>query len=350
MKKLSFFSRIALTASVLAVSVPFNFVNAASLTTGSLSLADARPTTASVTYTFQFSGVTLSTTKCLKVQFSDTATGTNKPAGMTLTGAALSATSNYMPTPASWTATPNNATGTVQVAYTTGEIPASASSRTLVLTGITNGSTAATTYFAQFSTYSNNDCATGPIDNATVAFIYVNGQAVSATVDPTLSFSIAGVASSQTVNGSTTTVTSTTSTIPLGTLSTGTNAIAAQDLTVGTNANSGYTVTIKYTGALTGGSHAMTDFTGTNASPTTFSAAGTEAFGYTTNATALGTGTAGRFTSNKWAGFTTSPLEVAYSSSAASATTRIGYQVGISSTTPSGAYSTTIVFVATPTY
>jgi hypothetical protein len=221
-----------------------------------------------------------------------------------------------------------------------------------VLTGITNGSTAGTAYFVQFSTFNNTDCATTPVDNATIAFIYVNGQTVSATVDPTLTFTIAGVASGQTVvTGATTTVTSTSTTVPLGTLSTGANAIAAQDLTVGTNANSGYTVTAKYTAALASLSHNMTDVTGTNASPAAFPGAGTESFGYTTNDTALGTGTTGRFTGNTtWAKFTTSPLEVAYNAAAVSETTRIGYQAGIATTTAAGSYSTTVVFVATPTY
>jgi hypothetical protein len=298
----------------------------------------------------QFSGVSLAPIKCIKIQFSDTATGTTKPTGMTITGALLSASSNYVPTPASWTVANNNANGTTSITYATGETPASAASRTVVLTTITNGSTAGTTYYAQFSTYNNVDCSTSPVDSSTIAFIYVNGQTVSATVDPTLSFSIAGVASAQSVNGATTSVATTTTTIPLGTLSTGANTIAAHDLTIGTNANSGYTVTVKYTGALASGSHNITDHTGTNAAPTAFSAAGTEAFGYTTNDATLGTGTAGRFIANNWSGFTTSPLEVAYNAAPVSQTIRVGYQAGISATTPAGAYTTTVVYVATPTY
>lgn len=176
-------------------------------------------------------------------------------------------------------------------------------------------------------------------------------QAVSLTVDPSISFSIVSVGSSQTVNGATTTVASTATTIPLGTVSSSANAIAAHDLTVATNAGSGYTIYAKYTAVPTSGSNTIEDHTGTNASPTAFSAAGTEAFGYTTDDVTLGTGTANRFISNKWAEFTTSDLEVAYNAAAVSSqTTRVGYQVGVAETTEAGSYMTTVTLTVTPIY
>ncbi len=152
----------------------------------------------------------------------------------------------------------------------------------------------------------------------------------------------------------TTTVASTDGTIPFGTVTTSTNGVAAHDLTVTTNAGSGYTLSIRYTAKPTSGANDIDDHTGTNAAPTTMSP-GTEAFGYTTNDATLGTGTADRFTSsggNKWAAFTTSNAEVAYSStSVSSQTTRVGYQVGISGTTPAGIYGTsTVIVTATPAY
>jgi len=325
--------------------------SAATLSTASATLSDSRTSTASVTYTLQFSGVTTSAMKCMKVSFSDAASAGSKPTGMTITGLALSGTSTYVPTPASWTVTNNNTTGVSSITFATGETPVSASGRTVVLTGITNGSIAETIYFLQFSTFNNVDCATAPVDSSTVAFIYTNGQLVSGTIDPTLSFSVTGVASAQTVNGATTNITTTTTTVPFGTLSASTNRIGAQDLLVATNAGSGYTVTARYSGALSNGAGGtVTDWTGTNAAPTAFSAAGTSAFGYTTNDATLGTGTAGRFISNKWAAFTTSPLEIGYSAVAASETIRVGFQAGISTTTPAGSYVTTVIYVVTPIY
>lgn len=325
---------------------------AATLSSGSESISDSRPSTTAVSYTTTFSGVTLSLTKCIKLVFSDAATAGAVPTGMTTTGAALSGTSTYMPTPAGWTGT-FTTNGTVTLTNATGETPALATGRTVVLTGITNGSTAGTKYFVQFSTYGATDCATSAIDSGTITFIYTAGQAVSLTVDPSIAFTVAGVANALLVNGATTTVTSTATTIPLGTVTTSANAIAAQDLTVTTNAGSGYTVYARYTAAPTSGANTIAAWTGTNAAPTAFSAAGTAAFGYTTNDATLATGTVNRFTSvgNVWAGFTTANLEVAYGAAAvASDVTRVGYQVGIAGTTPAGSYSTTVILTATPTY
>jgi len=272
------------------------------------------------------------------------------PTGMVTSGVSLTGTSTYMPTPASWTAA-SATPGTVKITYATGEIPASSSGRTIVLGGITNGSTAETGYFVQFSTYGNVDCSTSPLDTGVTTFIYTTGQAVSLTVDPTMAFTIDLLAGSQAVNGVTTTVASTDGTIPFGTVTASANSIAAHSLTVTTNAGSGYSVYTRYSQAPTNGTHPITDWTGTNAAPTTFSAAGTEAFGYTTSSTSL-SGTAGRFASSKFAAFTTTNAEVAHSTAAVTSdNTKVAYQVGISGTTPAGTYnSSTVIFTATPAY
>jgi len=324
-------------------------LNSATLTGGSLNLSDSRPSTSSVTYTITFSGVTTSAIKCIQAVFSDSVTGGSAPTGMVTSGAALGGTSTYIPTPASWSVASPQA-GTVKVTYATGETPGGSSSRTVILTGITNGSTADTAYYLQFSTFNNTDCSSSPVDSGVISYIYTSGQSVSATVDPSLSFSIGTVNSGQTVNSATTTDSSTTTTVPFGTLSASANQIVAHDLDIATNAQSGYTVTIKYTGTFNNGTHDMTNKTDTNASPAVFASVGTEEFGYTTEDTTLGTGTADRFSGGKWAGFSTTAYEVAYSASAVDETVRTGYQVGISATTPAGSYTTTVVYTATPTY
>ncbi|MCL4367511.1 hypothetical protein M1563_05085 [Patescibacteria group bacterium] len=324
-------------------------VSAAALSGGSLSLSDSQPSASSVSYTLNWSGVTTSAIKCVKVVFSDAASGGSAPTGMVTSGVGLSGSSDYMPTPGSWSAASAQA-GTVTVTYNSGETPASASDRTIILTGITNGSSAGTTYFAQFSTYNNTDCSSSAVDSGTISYVYTSGQAVSLTVDPAISFSISSVDSGQSVNSSTTTVTTTSTTVPFSTVDDQNNAIAAQTLTVSTNAGSGYTVYARYSAAPSNGTHNITDFTGTNASPSSFSAAGTEAFGYTTESTSL-SGTADRFSGGKWAKFTTSDAEVAHSAAAVSSdATKIGYQVGVSGDTPAGSYTTTVILTATPSY
>ncbi|MEI6462256.1 MAG: hypothetical protein WCO33_01130 [bacterium] len=326
---------------------------AATLTTGSLSQSDSRPSTSN-SYTTQYSGVTLSTIKCIKIVFSDAVIGGSLPSGLVTTSATLdNATTNYMPTPASWS-TNVSVNGTVKITYATGETPASASSRIVKLNTITNGSVVNTIYYAQFSTFNNTDCVTSPVDSGVVAYMHTTAVGVSVIIEPALSFTIAGVASGQSVNGATTNVVSTATSVPLGNVSTSLNRVSAQDLTVTTNAYGGYVVYVKYTGALNSGTANWTNHTGSNSAPTVFPAAGvTEAFGYTTSSTTLPNGTANRFSSNKWAAFTTSEVNnpiAASSVAVANDTTRVGYQASVVSSTASGNYTTTVVFLVTATY
>jgi len=344
----------ALTLGLTPYSPLFGYAKAATLTGASVALSDSRPSTSS-TYTFEFDNITTSTIKCIKVVLSDAATGGSAPAGINTASVTYEAgSSDYVPDSETWTAA-ELATGSFKITNATGEIPASATGGTVAVSGITNGSSAETGYFAQFSTYNNVDCSSSAVDTGTGTFIYVTGQAVSATVDATLSFNLAAVNNSQTVNSATTTVTSTDGTIPFGTVTTGALAIAAHDATVTTNAGSGYTLYIRYTQAPTNGSDSIDDASGSNSSPSTMSA-GTEGFGYTTDDSTLsvtGDGAA-RFTDSapEWAAFTASNAEVAYSGAAVSSeTTRLGYALGISGTTPAGLYqSSTVIITATPAY
>jgi len=320
-------------------------VSAAALTGGSLTLSDSQPSASSVSYTIDFDNVTLSSIKCIKVVLSDAATGGSAPTGINTASVTYNAAnSDYIPDVETWTAA-ELATGSFKITNATGETPGSATGATVQVTGITNGSTVDTAYYAQFSTYDNVDCSTSPVDSGVVTFIYTTGQAVSLTVDPSISFSISSVASAQTVNGATVTVTSSSSTIPLGTVTSSANAIAAHDLAVTTNAGSGYSVSTRYSDKPTSGSNDIDDHTGDHTTPTTMSA-GTEAFGYTTEDT-----TYSQFQSNKYAAFTTSNAAIANNTVAVNnETTRVGYQVGVGGTTPAGTYTTTVILTCTPSY
>jgi len=345
---------VSLSLGLMPFAPTFSHVSAASLTGSKVAISDSRPSIASTSYDIEFDNVTTSAIKCIKVEFDTAADGTGgKPSGLDITSAALSGTSDFIPTPASWSVSNNNTTGISSITFATGETPAGATDRNVILTTITNGSVAETGYYVIFNTYNNVDCASSGVDSGIGTFIYATGQSVSLTVDPTIAFNVQAVASAQSVNSATTTVTSTDGTIPFGTVTSGALGIAAHDATVTTNAGSGYTVYIRYTAKPTSGANDIDDHTGTNASPTTL-AAGTEAFAYTTNDAVLGTGTAARFTTAppKWAAFTTSNAEVAYSAAAVSSeTTRIGYAVGVSGTTPAGTYGTsTVILTATPAY
>ncbi len=123
-------------------------------------------------------------------------------------------------------------------------------------------------------------------------------------------------------------------------------------LTATSNAVNGYVIYAWSTQAMTNvrfGGVTLDDWTGTNATPTTFSA-GSYGFGYSTDDASLTGGTADRFTSGgaKYAGFTHSgpgdPV-ADRTAPATSATNTINYRMYPSSTQADGEYTTIIVYV-----
>lgn len=360
-KKFTFVS----TLIVLLVSVPIFTqlsakVQAGTLTPAKVTISDSRAGNASTTYDFAFTTSVTTSIKQLDVVFCTTASGAcSTPTGIDTTGATR-ASDNIAGTGRTDDFTGN---GTLSTVVTT---PSTQSTQavTVSYTGITNPTTTDSTFFARVTTYS--DTGSTVIDSASVAFaiLTTTSIAVTASVASTFTFSVAAVTTGS-VNGASIDVTGTTAnTIPFGTLSSATPKIASHDLTVTTNAANGYTVTVKAAAdpPLVDGSNNIDAFSGTNATPTTWSSpAGSSAnvntgfFGYTTNDASLGTGTATRFTSsggNKWSGTTTSPLEVAYSATGigSSEVTRVGWQAEVNGLQPAGAYSGTVILVATPTY
>lgn len=354
-KRLSKRVRSLVIGAAASAMVVGNVASVAALSDSSLSLSDPRPSQTGVTYTFDSSGFDTGTSlQCITLQLNDAANmGGSVPSAIDTTGAALDA-SGTLVTETNWTGA-YGTNGLLQLTYGAGEVPAGSGS--LVFTGIDNGDTDGTTYYAQLNTYSNIDCSTGLTDSATVAYVYKAGEPVSLTIDPTLTFTCVGVASSSAVNGGTTTAASTASGIDFGNnVTSSTNGISAHDLQVTTNASGGYVVYIRHTGQLTNGSSDTIDnHSGTNLTPSAFPAAGTEAWGYTTEdatLSAVGDG-ANRFTATgEYAGFTTSNEEVVVNTAAApgTETTRVGHQVGVASTTEAGTYNTTIVYSIVATF
>lgn len=326
---------------------------AATLTSASLRLGDARISQVSQ-YTLSASGFTTgSTIGCIEVDLGSAVDGTGTITGLN-TGSSTFVSQSVTAT-GTW-AVSNTASADHKLRLTNGTpVAPQSGAQTAVFGAVTNGSSPNTAYYAVMTTYTTNACTT-PVDTVTVQFTYTDGQAASVNVDGTLSFSVAGIASTGTVSGATVNSTTTSTTIPFGTATSGANKVAAQNLTVATNAGSGYTVFIRGagTGLLTNSGGATIDaLTGgrTNAAPGTFSAAGTEGFGYTTeDATLAGSST--RFSgSDKWAALSTTNEEIIYNNApTATQTTKVGYQVGIANTTDPGAYTATVIYTATPVY
>jgi hypothetical protein len=344
-----------------AVGFNAGLAQAATLSSASVALTDPRPSQ-TATYTFTGSSVTSSVIKCVQVIISTTSSGTQAPTGFSGAGASVTAGSSTLVNSSGtgWSLAKSDGTSSsgqnniLQYTNSTGVTPSTTSGATFIIAGITNSSVQDVSYFYLLSTYGNTDCSTSPVDNANPKFINTNGSTLSLSVDNSLSFTVNGVNNGTSCDGTTTTATSSATTIPFGSVTSAANAVVCQDLIAASNSTSGFTIYARYTSKPTNAlSQTIADSSGSNTTPAAFTAAGTEAYGYSTSDATLGTGTANRFTSPSqgWAAMTTSNAEIAYEPNPITATTyHIAHQVGVSTTTSPGTYTTTIIYTCTPIY
>ncbi len=180
--------------------------------------------------------------------------------------------------------------------------------------------------------------------------------ASATTAAPSLTFSINGINSGTLIDGVTTTVTSTATTIGYGSLTVGDGSpnIAAQRLIVTTNATGGYTATVRQNNDLTSASADTIDpVSGTNGSPAAFPTGFTDGrFGYHTTDASLCTGTGSRFSADDtYAALDTTPFEVACATAAVSSEqTDIVYKLVIGTLQEAGNYENVVTYIATATY
>jgi hypothetical protein len=348
--------------SVLGLSVAPMATAAGQLTSASVSLSDPRPTQASVTYTFTGSNVDgAATIRCVKLIWATSSSNDVAPGGFSGASGSITATSSTLinSSASGWSLAKSDGTSSsgqnniYEYTNSTGVVPGTTTGATFVAAGLTNPTLADTPYYLQMSTYTNVNCSTGLVDFATTEFINTNASLLSLTVDPTLSFTVNGVNSSTSCASGTTTATTTGTTLPFGTITSGTPSFICQDLAAATNASGGFTIYMRNTGAPSNGIDSINDVSGSNASPGSFPSPGTEAYGYSTTDASLGTGTADRFTnpSQQWAAATTSNAEVAYVAGPVGTTNFfIAHQADVALTTPSGTYTTTVIYTCTPVY
>jgi hypothetical protein len=339
--------------------------NAAVFTSASVALTDPRPSATSG-YNVTVSSVTSTNIKCVKLVWSTSSTGEVEPTAWDGTAGTVTGGSSSLVNNATWSLARSDGSGATAGAdnvwqYTdaTGVTPSTLTNATFVTAGITNGSSNAVGYYLKINTFSNVGC-TGPVDNGTVQFIYTTASTLSLTVDNSLSFTVNGVASGPGCAGGSATQASSATTIPFGTVTTGTYGLVCQDLTAATNATNGYTIYIRDNGSPTNAlSQTISDVSpGTNNDPEPFSANTVEAYGYTTNDVTLsgsagtGAGQNNRFNASaNWAANTTTNSEVAYEAAGVSSTTyRVGHQVAIAATTDPGTYTSTVIYTCTPIY
>ena len=106
--------------------------------------------------------------------------------------------------------------------------------------GHTTTPSTADTYSIIIDNLSASDVA---IDSTTVKVAVIESVRVTASVDPTISFSIAALSAGATACDNALDISTTAATVPFGSLSTGAFIDLAQNLTVSTNADNGYAVT-----------------------------------------------------------------------------------------------------------
>ena len=134
-----------------------------------------------------------------------------------------------------------------------------------------------------------------------------------------------------------------------------TDSSKSTTLTTSTNAYYGYTIYAHETQPLTSGANTIADYASPNSAPTTWTGTG---FGYTTDDADLAGGTANRFVSSKFAGFTTSTpgdpvadhTSVVENTSIINEQFIVSYKVTADATTPAGNYQNKIIYVVVPTY
>jgi hypothetical protein len=209
----------------------------------------------------------------------------------------------------------------------------------------------------------------GTADSGQFRVAIVDDVLVTANVDTTLVFTITGVANGQVVNGAVATPTATTTTsdtLPFGTLAPNVSKTLAQDLSVQTNARNGFIVTVEQSQQLQSSTGADIDGF-VNGSWTTTPTAWSAPTNNIANENTWGhwgltsedfvTGRSSEFSANTWVAASTTPIIImghtgpSDGTTAGQGLTRIGYQAQITALQEAGDdYNTTLTYIATPTF
>lgn len=350
------FSRQALAmlfaVTVAFASVPSVIVNAAQLTSRSVTLSSSAAGGSSVSYTFGVTPAASTTIQSINIDFCDSASGscnpstsTGVPTGLSTTGASLSSTSG-LGTGGTWTGS-FATNGRLRITNSSNTGAPSAS--TITFGGITNPTTTNTTYYMRITTYSDAAYTTA-IDTGTVAASTASQITVSASVDETLTFctGTSGVTSSSCAGATGTSVN-------IGTLSTSSTGTGTSQLGAATNAGSGYAITVAGS-TLTSGSNTISAM-----SPAATSTQGSEQFGMNlvANTTpAVGSNPAGSGSGAPATGYDTADT-FKFSSGDTIASNAgvdnfrlftVSYIANIASTTEPGSYQTALTYVCTATF
>lgn len=249
--------------------------------------------------------------------------------------------------------------------------------QTVTLTRLTSPIAASTTISIIFNGTNkiNNPATTGSYeidiagtmaDTGHTRVAIVDNVLVTAAVDTSFNFTVNGRPATTSVNGVTTTRVSSSTTIPFGTLVANVPQVLSQNLTVQTNAIRGFVVTVAEDQHLLSSTGADIDNFSegvTSATPVAWNAPDNligdeKTWGHWGITSEDFTTTRGvQFSSNTWVGVSTTPQVVfshagpADGSTASIGSTTVGYKIEISPLQEAGDdYSTTLTYIATPTF
>lgn len=383
-RTIAMFTIIALLASAISLSAFISNVKASQLTWVSDTLSDSNNSArANHTISF-FSKSAISASSTIVIDFPDSFSSTGTPAFSPTDATDYDiATSTDLSVVAFGSCTGSGLTSFEITSTSTGNVftfthcngsDALAANTTTTIeigTNATFGGTGNSQLINAGTTGSYVITLTGPsADTADLRVAILPNVTVTATVSTNLTFTVSGVASGgQNANGQagSTSITTTATTIPWGTLTVGTTSTARQDLAVSTNARNGFTVTVFQDQNLTSNTGADIDKfdDGVDGAPQTWaSPAGTldseDTYGHegiTSEDATLQAGDTFGTGLYDAIGTSSTPLAVFYhtgpanGSTANKGATKIGFQIEISSLQEAASdYTQTITYIATPIF
>jgi hypothetical protein len=325
--------------SIFAISVvtfaSFSSVASAAQVTGRTLTIGSSVASASTSYAFTFTVPSATVIKSASFTACTTASGAcTIPAGFSITGSSLTAQPTGLGAASGWTADTATA-GSLRIVNAS-NATAPSGSQAVSFSAVTNQSPANSTFFVRMTTYSDSAWTT-PIDTGTVAASTAGQITVTASIDESVTFTLAAA------------------TVPLGALTTVATGANTSSMTASTNAASGYAITINGT-TLTSGTNTIAALSSPTASTLNTPQFGlnlmsntTPAFGTAVSGTGTGVPATGYNTANQFkfvSGDTVASATVPTNSNTYTTT----YIANINGAAAAGSYSTALTYIATANY
>lgn len=328
--------RIIYGISIMALLMLYfpHIAAAAQITARKVTLGSSAAS-ASTTYAMNFTVPSATVLQSASFSVCTTASGTcSTPAGFSVSSSTLTAQPTNLGDAAGWTVSTATA-GSLRLSKA-GNAAAPTGAQTVSFSNVVNPSATNSTFYVRMTTFSDATWTT-PVDTGTVAASTAGQITVTASVDETLSFTLASA------------------TVALGTVLTSATGSGTSTMSVSTNATSGYSLTYSGT-TLTSGGNTITAL----ASPTA-STLDTRQFGLNlmSNSTpAVGAATSGSGSGVPATGYNTTNLfkfnsgdTVASASVPTNTNTyTVSYIANINGVTAPGAYSTSLTYIATANF